>query len=172
MNHPKIDRIIRSRRRTFSIEIERDGSLTVRVPKRTSMKSIMELVERKRSWIERKQRQAQERLARTRPREFKAGEQFLYLGHPFKLRLDGNANSPLAFNNKDFVLSKDHLKTARKVFIEWYISQAQGVISESAEHYSRVSGIKYDRVKMSKMRNLIFISQKNPFSARKRVLRS
>jgi predicted metal-dependent hydrolase len=152
MNAPRIDRIIHSKRRTFSIEIERDGSLTVRAPKRASMRSIREIVDRKRAWIERKQQQVRGGCARTYPREFKAGEEFLYLGHPFKLQVDGDSYSPLSFSNRNFILSTHHKERARELFTAWYREQARSVISESAEHYSTISGIRYDRVKITNAR--------------------
>lgn len=54
----KIDRIIRSRRRTIALRIERDGSLTVRAPLRTSEKDIRPFVEQHQDWI----RKTQEKL--------------------------------------------------------------------------------------------------------------
>lgn len=149
---PKIDRIIRSKRRTFSIEIERDGSLTVRAPNRASSKSIREVVGRKTDWIERKQRQAREKFSRTQPKEFKSGEEFLYLGRTFKLLLDADANHPLSYNGQEFVLSTGCVDTARAVFTEWYREQANSVIAERAEHYSAISGIKYNRIKITNAR--------------------
>ena len=46
-----IDRLIRAKRRTIALIIERDGSLTVRAPKRASLRDIEEFIHEKTEWI-------------------------------------------------------------------------------------------------------------------------
>lgn len=53
--------IIRSRRRTIALEIKDDASLVVRAPKRVPHEYILEIIEQKRSWIEKKRSQARQR---------------------------------------------------------------------------------------------------------------
>lgn len=57
MNEVKIDRIVRSRRRTISLIISPDATLTVRAPLMTTLEYIKKLVFKKRSWINKKQMQ-------------------------------------------------------------------------------------------------------------------
>ncbi len=51
-----IDQIIRSRRRTLSLEVTSDARLIVRAPRHAKMKDIEECLRKKKSWIEAKQR--------------------------------------------------------------------------------------------------------------------
>jgi len=146
---PKIDRVIRSKRRTFSIEVERDGSLVVRAPNRASMRNITGVVKDKRKWIARKQRQAREKYGSIAPKRFVEGERFLYLGKPYPLEVDNATRHPLTFDNNNFVLSDEHVGKAREAFIDWYRQQARSVISERVKRYSSPSGIQYRKLKIT-----------------------
>ncbi len=55
--------IIRSNRKTMSIEIRRAGELIVRSPKKLSEKEILEFVSQKEAWIQKHMEQAKEREA-------------------------------------------------------------------------------------------------------------
>jgi predicted metal-dependent hydrolase len=146
---PTIDRLIRSRRRTYSIEVERDGSLVVRAPNRASMREIRGVVKDRRNWIARKQRQTQEKYGSTAPKHFVEGERFLYLGDPYPLAIGNATNPPLTFDNRNFVLSGEHVGEAQEAFIGWYRQQASSVISERVKRYSSPSGIRYRRLKIT-----------------------
>ena len=53
MSKIKVNKIIRSKRKTFALEVTRDASLIVRVPKRTSMKLIEKIInEKANNWRE------------------------------------------------------------------------------------------------------------------------
>ena len=64
MNPLRPDRIIRSRRRTISLEITRDAVLVVRAPLRTTEAYIGSLIEQKRAWIEKKMAEMKGRRSR------------------------------------------------------------------------------------------------------------
>lgn len=146
---PKIDRIVRSKRKTFSIEVERDGSLVVRAPNRASMRTIRGVVKGKRKWIARKQHQALEKYSSITPKRFVKGERFLYLGNPYPLVIGNATNPPLTFDNRNFVLSEEHVAKAREAFIDWYRQQARSVISERVQRYSSPSDIRYRKLKIT-----------------------
>ncbi len=149
VNDIKIDRLIRSRRRTFSIEIEADGSLVVRVPKRASMRTIHDIIDRRSRWIMKRQRVARQRHAQVRPKRYSDHEEFLYLGRYYGLRTDGDRQQALVFDNCHFILSREHIGDARNIFIDWYRERAYNVISQSAAQYSALSGIPFDRIRIT-----------------------
>ena len=86
MDHVKIHKLIRSRRRTIALVVGPDATLTVRAPFETPTEFIHDLVNRKRTWITKK---ILEVRARPRPRnkKFVNGESFLYLGNYYRLRV-------------------------------------------------------------------------------------
>ena len=149
MTTPDISRIIRSRRRTLAVQVERDGSVTLRAPLRASDRAIRSFVWEHAEWIARRQQKARERLESWPPRRFVEGEAFLYLGSAYPLHIDGSASVPLTFDNTRFVLAAAHAGGARQAFERWYRDQAAGIISEAAEHYAKRSGLEYARVKIT-----------------------
>ncbi len=144
MTKIKIDKIIRSKRKTLAIEIARDASLIVRAPEKTSFDYIEKVVFRKRFWIQNKQKVAKEKYQRITPKEFVNGEGFLYLGDTYRLSIVARGDVPLSLD-KEFRLSRTHLSHAKQVFIAWYKKQAYQKIRERLDWYSALSGLKYNK---------------------------
>ena len=149
MKEIKIDEIIRSKRKTFSLEIKSNGSLIVRVPKRASIKTIQEIVNKKRSWIIKKQKAVKGRHKKRETKKFVEGEQFFYLGKPYKLCIIDITDKPLYFNDKCFLLSGNYAEYGKEIFIRWYKIQAYSIISERVKYYSSVTGLKYRKIRIT-----------------------
>ena len=79
-NRLHIDRIIRSKRKSLSIQIDDQGRVIVRAPKTVADRYIEDLILKKRAWIEDKQRLAAERRKSRENRGFRDGDRYLYLG--------------------------------------------------------------------------------------------
>ena len=77
----------RSRRKTASIYIERDGSLSVLVPDSLSDADIDSMIESKRKWIYTGLAEWEDLNSTRVKREYVNGESFLYLGRSYRLRL-------------------------------------------------------------------------------------
>jgi predicted metal-dependent hydrolase len=138
----KIDQIVRSRRKTFALIVQRDGSLVVRAPLRASDKQIREMVQKKEKWIIAKQEAARRMYAAMRPKEYINGEDFLYLGKSYKLAIvDGNR--PALTLSDQFYLARSALPRAAVVFKAWYTQQARQVISERVAWYAAQNGFTY-----------------------------
>ncbi|MFQ5585829.1 MAG: M48 family metallopeptidase, partial [Thermodesulfobacteriota bacterium] len=126
----EVDELVRSRRRTISIEVRRDASVVVRAPYSASKSVIQHFVHEKRGWIARKQESARERVRMQK--RFVDGEEFLYLGRPYKLQVVDDVRKPLSFDGQ-FLLSRDHAVEGRRHFIEWYSDEAQRALPERVE---------------------------------------
>lgn len=148
MREIKIDKIIRSKRRTIALEVTRDASLIVRAPYRTPFDFIEKVVFKKRFWIKEKQEFVRDRYKKIIPKEFVSGEGFLYLGNMYKLELVDVLDMPIAFNN-GFQISRKYLGVAKEILIAWYKAQAYQKILERVNWYSSLSGLKYNRIKIS-----------------------
>jgi len=142
MNERLINKIVRTKRRTLAIEITRDARLIVRAPQRTPRETIDRFVEQKRGWIEKKKREAREKLPSAAPKRFENGEWFLYLGWSYPLRIVENGETPLSFDD-GFTLSENRLTDARSLFVEWYKTRAKEVIHNRLLHFSSLSGIDF-----------------------------
>lgn len=144
----KIDKIVRSRRRTLGLEITRDAGLIVRAPLRISLGDIEKMVFEKRAWIEKKQRIAREKRLKSAPVRFADREEFLYLGESFPLLIVENADTPLSFN-KGFWLMRKYLPSAKKLFINWYRNEAFKKIKERVDWHSNSMRLKYSKFGIS-----------------------
>lgn len=147
----KINKLIRSKRKTLALEISHDGSLIVRAPAKASMDAINVFINKKRSWIRNKQEFARQRHQKALPKEFVNGEGFFYLGEIYKLWIVSNADVPLIFKD-EFLLSRDHLSNAMEIMLNWYKDQARSMILERVKLYSSIAGIAYNKFNISDAR--------------------
>lgn len=139
-----IDKLIRSRRMTLSLEISRDAKLIVRAPATAPLQYIEQFISSKHLWILKKQRFVQERFAAVRPKMFVDAEQFLYLGNSYGLHLVDNGEQALLFD-EGFKLSKAYIPKARELFIDWYRQQAYQRIKERVDWYAGIFGLTYNK---------------------------
>lgn len=144
----KIDKIIRSKRKSIGLEINEKGLLIVRAPGSVSLKNIHRVVESNRKWIERKQKSLTEKKSNYNPKFFIEGEEYLYLGNSYKLRIIKDAERVFEFDNQ-FILSEKWRIKAKAIFIYWYKLQAQKNINERVRYYANEYDFKYGRVKIT-----------------------
>ncbi|MBI3794526.1 MAG: M48 family metallopeptidase [Nitrospinae bacterium] len=144
----EIDKIVRSRRRTFALIVGRDATLTVRAPHRASEAEIRALVRIKSAWILRKQEDARKTFTEFAPKKFTEGETFLYLGKKYELFVGENSAVPLELGEK-FVLSKKYVGREAGVFLKWYRRRALEHISERVKTHSASAGLRPGMVKVN-----------------------
>lgn len=140
-----IDQIIRSRRKTISLVVTSEGKLVVRAPLHFPQSRIVDLVNQKTSWIEKKLNLARKNRPLTTGYQFVQGSQFWYLGKLFELSIN-NGNSPVLCLDKQFHLAKKALPYAERVFIHWYREQARRLFAERASFIANRYGFKYRKI--------------------------
>lgn len=144
----KIDKIIRSKRKTFALEITQEAKLVVRAPKYASMETIQKIVYKKRFWIREKQDFMLKKCQKIKQKEFVNGEGFLYLGDIYRLYVINELDVPLKFDGS-FQLSRQYIGYAKELLTNWYKAQAYKKILERVIWYSSISRLKYNRVKVT-----------------------
>jgi predicted metal-dependent hydrolase len=147
---PHIHRLIRSRRRSLALIVERDGSLTVRAPQHLSQAEIDHFVDRKSDWIARKQAQ----VAREAPpeRRYEEGETFPYLGVEHPLRLVSRRKPALALEDGCFTLDRARVAEGQALFTEWYRRAARRHLEERVKHFSQLHGFRVGKLRISSAR--------------------
>lgn len=148
---PEIDKLIRSNRRTISLEITREGLLKVRAPSHATIEQITALVRQKEHWINNTQEIAHLRKRENPVKEFAVGEEFLYLGVSYPLEVVPEQNNLLELRDR-FYLVEDALKDARRIFISWYRERASKVIHEKVNRFARQNGFQYGRLRITNAR--------------------
>lgn len=141
----KIDKIIRSRRKTIALQLTDEATLIVRAPFEVSEEIINKVVNKHMNWIEKKQNEVLSRDPKFVKKEFVNGEGFFYLGKSYKLNLIDSQDIPLRFDNGFFLL-KDYKSIARELFINWYKERAYEKISERINLYAQKRGFLFNKI--------------------------
>ena len=146
MTEIRIDKLLRSKRRTIGLEITQEAKLVVRAPHHVSQKDIESIIFKKRNWILEKQKFFQQRKSEYPAKRFVNGESFYYLGKTFRLRLIDEAGIRLT-DHLEF--SKCLLPNARENLVQWYKTCAYEKIKERVNRYSKIIGLPYSTIKIS-----------------------
>lgn len=148
MNTINIDQIIRTDRKTIALIVGRDGKLMVRAPIDATNEQILSVVERKSTWIVKKQQEMIATYPQIGEKEFVNGEGFLYLGQSYRLKIIDRGEIPLRLDDF-FYLDRNVLFQAKEVFIHWYKEKANEVISERVAWYSDKMGVQVKQIKIT-----------------------
>ena len=145
-----INEIIRSKRRTLALVVERDGRLIVRAPLRTKEEKIHEFVKQHETWIMKKQAEFKA-YPSFAPKEYVNGERFRFLGEIHRLEIVAEKKPELSLNG-NFRLSKTALPKADAVFEKWYRKQASLVLNERVQWYAAKHSFQYKGIKITSAR--------------------
>lgn len=143
--------VIFSRRKRGALVVKADGSLEVRVPLRTPLAQIEEIVQSKRDWILQQQEKMRQAKNATPVAQFKAGEKFWYLGKTYPLEIDPRAKSLLKFDER-FILKASALPRARELLTRWYMEQARVVCTTRVLWLASAHGFSPEKVRISSAR--------------------
>jgi predicted metal-dependent hydrolase len=144
----KIEKIIRSKRKSIAMYINSDAELIVRAPFNTNEEIINKVVLKYKDRLQKTQKEVQLRNLKFNKKEFVNGERFLYLGNHYNLKLVDNREILLDFK-KEFLLSKKYLSYAKNIFIIWYKRRAYEKISQRVEWYAKKNGFEYNKMNIT-----------------------
>lgn len=144
----QINRLVRSRRKTVGLIIERDASLTVRAPASMPREEIELLVRRKRPWITRKQELARQRARMREQKCFVEGELHLYLGEPYPLVL-AEGRPFVRFDGGRFLLAPSQAHRGRELLIGWYRKETRRLLSDRVSSFASGMGLTYRKLRVS-----------------------
>jgi predicted metal-dependent hydrolase len=147
----KIDKLIRSKRKTVALVVGEDGKLTVRAPLRLSKKAIDEFVQSKADWVRRNQEKAHRLRSERGVKRFAAGESYWFLGKQYALQIVERPKPELTLNGS-FQLARLSQPKARLTFEDWYRREARRVLTEHAARIASQNGFTYARLRISSAR--------------------
>lgn len=146
MNEKIAYEVVRSRRKTADIIIERDGSVLVRAPDWADDEQVENIVESKHYWIYQSLAEWRDLNATRVVREYKSGEGFLYLGRAYRLLLVADQHEPLLLKDGRFQLRRDlveqgEIAAARTAFQEYYVAKGHERIGERVAYFAPKAGV-------------------------------
>lgn len=138
--------VIRSRRSTTDIIIDRNGSVVVRAPEWADDEQIENIVESRHYWIHQSLAEWRDLNATRVLREYKNGEGFLYLGRSYRLLLVGNQAEPLQLKGGRFTLHRDlvergDITAVKAVFRDYYIARGLHRIPQRVAYFAPKVGV-------------------------------
>ena len=136
-------------RRKLTITVERDRSVVVHAPERTSDEKIQQVVESKRQWIYEKigHPQKYKDLPHAPGKEMVSGESALYLGRQYRIEMVKTGLSEIQFTQR-FLIPATHGKKQAEALREWYINKAKEKIIPKVKHHARELGVGFAKVKI------------------------
>lgn len=138
--------VIRSKRSTADIIIERDGNVVVRAPEWVDDDLIDSLVKSRQLWLFQSLAEWRDLNAARVSREFKSGEGFLYLGRGYRLLLVGGQDEPLKLEDDRFALRRElvargETEAAKRAFQSFYIYRGNVYIRGRVDHFAPKVGV-------------------------------
>jgi len=142
--------IIRSKRKTLSLQINQDAELIIRAPLRLAQKDIQAFVDEKSKWIEKKQQQVKSQFSEKY--QFEEGEMFLYLGNNYPLTI-ARDRSTLAFNGEAFELGAD-CNEASAIFKGWYKQKFKEIALPRIDYFANKNNLTFNDVRLKAQKTL------------------
>lgn len=150
--------IERSKRKTMSMSVDKDGSVTIKAPLRyPSDKDIRYFVEQKMDWILKQRDRQQEREDMKLVRRFETDYSFPYLGKECLVEMRQRKKSNIKYEDEKIIIqtpfcealendyeadgNKKVIEKLRKDLKKWYKNQAYSYISKRVEYYQKIIGV-------------------------------
>lgn len=133
-------------RKTADIVIERNGNISVRVPKHLSEEQADAVVESKRLWIYRNLAEWRDLNATRVVREWVNGEGFLYLGASYRLLMVQEQDEPLKLKDGRFCLQRQIVEAggesaAKQAFEKFYGEKGLERIKRRVAYFAPKVGV-------------------------------
>jgi predicted metal-dependent hydrolase len=145
----KIDKIIRTSRRTVALVVMPDTSIVIRAPHRVSIEYIQNFVNQKRGWIEKKQKYITEIGWKRSHKKFTEGEKFYLAGNELWLRIQPGSKPGIWVEGESLHITEACLTNPLKYLAAWYRDQAKALIPERVQIYASQLGFKYKSVQIN-----------------------
>ncbi len=148
-------RIVRSknRKRTMTLKLERSGAVIILAPDKTPKEEIRNFFRSKVPWIHKKLTEYRETLEKeARPKNFVAGEKFLYLGDEYPLETLQGSRARLTLAHGVFTLCTDHKEDGRQIFVRWYRKMAQDIFAKRVPFYAKNLGVTFNGIRITSAR--------------------
>lgn len=133
-NIKEIDfKVVYSRRKTLGISVLPDSSVIVRVPYRTSDKTINRIVNEKSSWIIKHRDNYRNQVNSSLNRLYTNGEKHLIRGKESKLKIESSKKSFIRFTEETIEMGlgrPEDQEAVKKLLYKGYISEAKVLFPE------------------------------------------
>ncbi len=142
----------RSKRKTASIYIERDGSLTVLVPEKVTDSEVAEILKNNEYRIYKFQAKRALLNESAIKRELVNGQSFLYLGRNYYLQYSKDVEK-LEFKGRHFYLPEGSEGKLRVMFKDFYRARGKKFIPGKVQKFADMMGVKVEEISIIDLKN-------------------
>lgn len=141
----------RSKRKTASIYIERDGSLSVLVPENTTEQEIKDILKANEYKIYRYQAKRELLNEKATKREAVNGQSFLYLGRNYYLQYN-NETKDIEFKGRYFYAPEGSAAKLNDLFKKFYRKHGYRFIPPRVKKYAEIMGLEIEEVSILELK--------------------
>lgn len=118
-------KIIYTKSHRLVIKYDRNGILNIRVPKGVTLKEVEEFIGRHMDWI-------YDHYEKSQPvgRTYEDGEEYLYLGTPYKLKIVNSRHQGVFLQNDEIIVYTLNEENVKKLLLKWRLERAEVVFEE------------------------------------------
>ncbi len=146
-------KVTKSNRRTASLFIERDGSVSLIVPKELATTKIENIIKSKCRWIYKNLAEWSDLNATKIKREFINGEGFLYLGRSYNLIASENISSDIILGDSYFLINISKINNCYNLLKSFYKETGTKKIAERITLYKKKIGVFPSSIKVQDIGN-------------------
>lgn len=140
--------LIRSKRKTLSLQVNNQAELIVRAPNLLPIEKIEQFVVEKSSWIDKKLTAATTKIPK-KP-YYQNNENFLYLGNSYPLMISSKFSAKLNFNGVKFKTKQAN----RAQFLTWYKNSFREIALPRLMYYAKTHKLNYQQVRLKSQKTL------------------
>ncbi|MDD5581385.1 MAG: SprT family zinc-dependent metalloprotease [Methylobacter sp.] len=145
--------IKKSKRKTLSIYIERNGSVSVLAPESKGDDEIEQILKGKEYQIYKHLAEWEALNTVKVEREVVNGQSYLYLGRNYRLEIVDDQHKPLLLKNGYFLLRKHDKSQAISLFIEFYKEKGLPKIVERVQRFKTKMGVEPGQIRIMELQN-------------------
>lgn len=138
----------RSQRKTLSIYLERDGTISVLAPESFTDEQIKTIVIQKNFQLYKYLAERDELNATRSLREIVSGETFPYLGRNYRLQLVNDQAAPLLLKEGYFCLKREDKAKAYDIFKEFYRAKGLPRITKRVQYFKQHMGVEAGQIRV------------------------
>ncbi len=150
MHEIRVEKLIRSRRRTIALEVTREATLIVRAPLRTPAVHIEEMIREKSAWILKKMEEMKRR-PQVITRSYREGEIFWFLGRSYPLQIADDGMAVIERTDR-LRIPRAFLPDIRNAVRRWYMAEAYKEIHARCMYFSMMTGYSPASVRITNAR--------------------
>lgn len=140
--------VIRSKRKTLSLEVSAEAKLLIRAPMYASETQIKTFFSTYHHWAKTRLAEAQQKYAEIPRRTFSEGDQFPYLDQMLVLNYDDAAGRAVLQVSDQLILHTSAKRRPRHHIEQWYKKEARRIFSERLAFYSAQMHVQYSSLRI------------------------